>query len=58
MAPIFPAGHYVLFSDIPNNRIMRLGEDDDHVSVFRQPSMKFKRQYHRSIAKALGRLRV
>jgi gluconolactonase len=29
----------VLFSDIPNNRIMRLDEDDDHVSVFRQPSM-------------------
>jgi gluconolactonase len=35
----FPAGRYVLFSDIPNNRIMRLDEDDDHVSVFRQPSM-------------------
>src|SRR5215469_13519918 len=35
----FPAGRYVLFSDIPNNRIMRLSEDDDHVSVFRQPSM-------------------
>jgi len=35
----FPAGRYVLFSDIPNNRIMRLDENDDHVSVFRQPSM-------------------
>jgi gluconolactonase len=35
----FPAGRYVLFSDIPNNRIMRLSEDDDHLSVFRQPSM-------------------
>jgi len=35
----FPAGRYVLFSDIPNNRIMRLDEDDNHVSVFRQPSM-------------------
>ena len=35
----FPAGRYVLFSDIPNNRIMRLVEDDDHCSVFRQPSM-------------------
>ena len=35
----FPAGRYVLFSDIPNNRIMRLDEDDDHLSVFRQPSM-------------------
>jgi gluconolactonase len=35
----FPAGRYVLFSDIPNNRIMRLCEDDNHLSVFRQPSM-------------------
>src|ERR1700728_1900098 len=35
----FPAGRYVLFSDIPNNRIMRYSEDDGHVSVFRQPSM-------------------
>src|SRR5215211_7281278 len=35
----FPAGRYVLFSDIPNNRIMRFVEDDSHVSVFRQPSM-------------------
>ena len=35
----FPAGRYVLFSDIPNNRIMRLTEDDGHLSVFRQPSM-------------------
>ena len=35
----FPAGRYVLFSDIPNNRIMRLDEDDDHCNVFRQPSM-------------------
>jgi gluconolactonase len=35
----FPAGRYVLFSDIPNNRIMRYLEDDGHLSVFRQPSM-------------------
>jgi gluconolactonase len=35
----FPAGRYVLFSDIPNNRIMRLDEDDNHASVFRKPSM-------------------
>ena len=35
----FPAGRYVLFSDIPNNRIMRFSEDDGHVSVFRHPSM-------------------
>src|SRR5260370_41301472 len=35
----FPAGRYVLFSDIPNNRIRRLSEDDGHLSVYRQPSM-------------------
>jgi gluconolactonase len=35
----FPAGRYVLFSDIPNNRIMRYCEDDGHTSVFRNPSM-------------------
>jgi len=35
----FPAGRYVLFSDIPNNCIMRYCEDDGHLSVFRQPSM-------------------
>ena len=29
----------VLFSDIPNNRMMRFLEDDGHCSVFRQPSM-------------------
>ena len=38
-AVYFPAGRYVLFSDIPNNRIMRFSEDDGHISVFRQPSM-------------------
>src|ERR1700756_3997935 len=35
----FPAGRYLLFSDIPNNRILRYSEDDGHVSIFRQPSM-------------------
>ena len=35
----FPAGRYVLFSDIPDNRIMRFSEDDGHLSVYRQPSM-------------------
>ena len=29
----------MLFSDIPNNRIYALLEDDGHCSVFRQPSM-------------------
>jgi gluconolactonase len=35
----FAAGRYLLFSDAPNNRILRLDEDDNHLSVFRQPSM-------------------
>lgn len=34
----FPAGRYLLWSDIPNNRILRYDETDGHVSVFRQPS--------------------
>jgi gluconolactonase len=35
----FSAGRYLLFSDIPNNRIVRLLEDDNHLSVFRSPSL-------------------
>ncbi len=35
----FRAGRYLIFSDIPNNRQMRLLEDDNHLSVFRTPSM-------------------
>ncbi len=31
-------GGYLLWSDIPNNRIMRWSEDDGHVSIFRSPS--------------------
>lgn len=34
----FPAGGYLIWSDIPNNRMMRWLEDDGHVSVFRSPS--------------------
>ena len=34
----FPAGRYLIWSDIPNNRLMRYDENDGHVSVFRQPS--------------------
>jgi gluconolactonase len=34
----FRAGGYLIFSDIPNNRQMRLLEDDNHLSVFRSPS--------------------
>ena len=34
----FRAGRYLIFSDIPNNRMMRLLDDDNHLSVFRSPS--------------------
>lgn len=34
----FAAGRYLLWSDIPNNRLMRWDETDGSVSVFRQPS--------------------
>jgi gluconolactonase len=35
----FRAGNYLVFSDIPNNRQMRLLADDNHLSVFRAPSL-------------------
>jgi gluconolactonase len=35
----FRAGQYLVFSDIPNNRMMRLLAEDDHLSVFRSPSL-------------------
>jgi len=34
----FAAGRYLVWSDIPNNRMMRFDECDGSVSVFRQPS--------------------
>ena len=34
----FPAGRHLLWSDIPNDRIMRWEESSGHVSVFRSPS--------------------
>ena len=34
----FAAGRYVVWSDIPNNRMLRYDETDGSVSVFRQPS--------------------
>ena len=34
----FPAGRYLLWSDIPNNRMLRYDETDGQVSVFREPS--------------------
>lgn len=34
----FAAGRYLVWSDIPNNRMMRFDDCDGSVSVFRQPS--------------------
>jgi len=34
----FAAGRYLIWSDIPNNRMMRFDETDASVSVFRSPS--------------------
>ena len=34
----FAAGQYLVFSDIPNNRMMRFDETNQRVSVFRSPS--------------------
>jgi gluconolactonase len=34
----FPAARHLLYSDIPNNRMLRYDECDGSVSVFRQPS--------------------
>jgi gluconolactonase len=33
----FPAGRYLVWSDIPNDRLLRWDETDGSVSVFRQP---------------------
>jgi len=34
----FPAGRYLVFSDIPNDRLLRWDETTGTVGVFRQPS--------------------
>lgn len=34
----FPAGRYLIFSDIPNDRLLRFDETSNTVSVFRQPA--------------------
>jgi gluconolactonase len=34
----FPAGRYLIWSDIPNDRLMRWDECDGSVTVFRQPA--------------------
>ena len=38
--PVYvPAGRYLLWSDIPNDRVMRWNESDGSVSVFQSPAM-------------------
>ncbi|MBM3597952.1 MAG: SMP-30/gluconolactonase/LRE family protein [Alphaproteobacteria bacterium] len=37
-AVYFPAARHLIWSDIPNNRMLRYDECDDSVSVFRSPS--------------------
>ncbi len=39
------AGRYLIFSDIPNNRMMRLIEDDNHLSVFRHAFVQLQWQH-------------
>lgn len=34
----FPAGRYLVWSDVPNDRLLRFDETDGLVSVFREPS--------------------
>src|SRR5262245_43259177 len=34
----FPAGRYLIWSDFPNDRLMRFDETDGSVSVFRTPA--------------------
>ena len=53
----FAAGRYLVWSDIPNNRMLRYDETDGQVSVFRQPVGQFQRQYRRSPGPA-GHLRA
>lgn len=37
--PVYvPAARHLIWSDIPNNRLLRLSEDDGHVSVFVHPA--------------------
>jgi gluconolactonase len=41
----FPAGRYPVFSDIPNNRIMRFDETNGMVSVFHEPARNTERPH-------------
>ena len=34
----FAAGRYLIWSDIPNDRLLRFDDTDASVSIFRQPS--------------------
>jgi sugar lactone lactonase YvrE len=36
--PISRLGRYLVWSDVPNDRMLRYDETDGHISIFRQPS--------------------
>jgi gluconolactonase len=46
----FGDGRYLLWSDIPNNRIMKWDEETGAVSVFRKPARRLGMRVHRSSA--------
>lgn len=46
----FGDGRYLLWSDIPNNRIMKWEEETGAVSVFRKPATRLGMRVHRSSA--------
>jgi len=50
-------GRYLLWSDIPNNRVLRWDEETGVVSIFRKPSNNRQRPYPRPPGPA-GRLRA
>ena len=53
----FAAGRYLVWSDIPNNRMMRFVEPSGEVSVFREQLQQFERQ-HRRQSRPAGDLRT
>ena len=43
----FPAGRYLVWSDIPNDRMLRWDEPTGQVGVFRSPARLHQRQHRR-----------
>ena len=53
----FPAGRYLVFSDIPNDRMLRWDETTGTVGVFRQPA-RLRQRAHRGPPRPAGQLRA